>query len=75
MTTDPYRTAWMYMNYEQSEQYIYVSENLLNLDLEGYDFVMNEMIFHIDDRIITVPQQICYYDAEHNALCFNVEYQ
>jgi hypothetical protein len=75
MTTDPYRTAWMYMNYEQSEQYIYVSENLLNLDLEGYDFVMNEMIFHIDDRIITVPQQICYYDAEHNALRFNVEYQ
>ena len=52
-----------------------VSENLLNLDLEGYDFVMDEMIFHIDDRIITVPQQICYYDAEHNALRFNVEYE
>ena len=69
---DPSHTGWMLMDYDQSLQKVYIEDNPLSLDLNGYDFFLNEMTIEDGDISILIPQQICYYSEEHNALCFNI---
>ncbi|MBR0295856.1 MAG: hypothetical protein IJQ95_00480 [Paludibacteraceae bacterium] len=69
---DPYHTAWIFVDYENSLHKVYVNDNPWYLDLRGYDFYIQEQFIYDETLTLYIPQQICTYSEEDNALCFQM---
>lgn len=72
---DPYITSWSEIIFGEYDQYVYVRDNNLDLDLYGHDFFISDTTFVLDDGLLLhIPAQVCEYDVEMNAQHYVVEW-
>lgn len=65
--SDPYHTTWI--PYDVSgTQCIKIIDNPLRIDLTGYYFPIEETKISVEDIQIVIPEQICKYNKEKDAI-------
>lgn len=70
---DPYQTAWVAVNEDDTIQYIPITSNPNQFDLEGNDFYVKDTILELDNGThLYIPSHISTYDPSRNAQCVKI---
>lgn len=70
---DPYNTSWLAMDEDNTTQYIPITSNANQLDLEGHDFYVKDTILELDNGThLYIPSHISTYDPNRNAQCVEI---
>ena len=70
---DPYKTAWVAINEDDTTQYIPITSNPNQFDLEGNDFYVNDTILELDNGVrLYIPPHISTFDSDRNAQCIKI---